>query len=100
MLAAAEELGIGVIVMRPLGEGALMRRVPPAGGAGAAGAIRREDVGAGAVEVDPQRSARARRSSPRRAPCEHMHANAAAGDPPWFDAAARNYVETMAKPTG
>jgi aryl-alcohol dehydrogenase-like predicted oxidoreductase len=98
VLPAAEELGIGVIVMRPLGEGALMRRVPPPE---ALAPLARFGVKTWAEALlkwilsDP----RVHSVIPATSSVEHMRANASAGDPPWFDAAARKYVETMARPT-
>jgi aryl-alcohol dehydrogenase-like predicted oxidoreductase len=95
VLPAAEELGIGVLVMRPLGEGALMRRVPPDE---ALSPLARFGVSTWAQALlkwilsDP----RVHSVIPATSSVQHMQANAAAGDPPWFDAAARNYVETMA----
>jgi aryl-alcohol dehydrogenase-like predicted oxidoreductase len=98
VLPAAEELGIGVLVMRPLGEGALMRRVPPPE---ALEPLARFGVKTWAQALlkwilsDPRVSA----VIPATSSLQHMQANASAGDPPWFDEAARTYVETMARPT-
>jgi aryl-alcohol dehydrogenase-like predicted oxidoreductase len=89
LLPLAAELGVAVIVMRPLGEGALVRRSPPAD-------VLRE-LG---VETWPEALLRWALSDPRvdivipatRNP-EHARANAAAGTPPWLDAEQRRLVE-------
>jgi diketogulonate reductase-like aldo/keto reductase len=88
-LPLAAELGVAVIVMRPLGEGALVRRSPPAD-------VLRE-LG---VETWPEALLRWALSDPRvdivipatHSP-EHARANAAAGTPPWLDAEQRRLVE-------
>jgi aryl-alcohol dehydrogenase-like predicted oxidoreductase len=96
VLPAAEEHGIGVIVMRPLGEGALMRRdVPPE----ALAPLARFGVmtWAQALLKWILSDLRVHSAIPATSSVEHMHENAAAGRPPWFDADARNYVEEMAR---
>jgi aryl-alcohol dehydrogenase-like predicted oxidoreductase len=78
--------------MRPLGEGELLRRSPPA-------EVLRE-LG---VETWPEALLRWVLSDVRvdvaipatRSP-EHATANAAAGEPPWFDAEQRRLVERFA----
>ena len=92
LLPLAAELGVAVIVMRPLGEGALVRRSPPA-------EVLRE-LG---VESWPEALLKWALSDPRvdvvipatRDP-EHARANAGAGTPPWLDADQRRLVERFA----
>lgn len=92
LLPLAAELGVSVIVMRPLGEGALLRSSPPA-------EVLRE-LG---VEAWPEALLKWALSDKRvdlvipatRDP-EHARANAAAGEPPWFDAEQRRLVERFA----
>jgi diketogulonate reductase-like aldo/keto reductase len=92
LLPLAAELGVAVIVMRPLGEGALVRRSPPPSVL--------EELG---VETWSQALLKWALSDPRvdvvipatRDP-DHARANAAAGSPPWFDAVQRQLVERYA----
>ena len=88
----AAELGIAVIVMRPLSEGALVHRsVPPEA---------LEQLG---VETWPQALLKWALSDQRvdivipatRNP-EHARSNAAAGSPPWFGDEERRLVERFA----
>jgi len=96
ILPAAAELGLGVIVMRPFGEGALVRRSPPAE------ALRPlEPFG---VKTWPQALLKWILSEPRvhcaipaTSRPERVRENAAAGDPPWLDAGARRLVEELAR---
>jgi diketogulonate reductase-like aldo/keto reductase len=81
-----------VIVMRPLGEGAFLRRSPPDD-------VLRE-LG---IETWPQALLKWALSDervdlviPATSNPEHARANAAAGEPPWFDAAQRRLVERFA----
>jgi diketogulonate reductase-like aldo/keto reductase len=92
ILPLAAELGIAVIVMRPLGEGALVRRTVP-----------KEMLAQLGVESWAQALLKWTLSDERvdlvipatRDP-EHVRENAAAGDPPWFDAEQRRLVERLA----
>jgi len=92
LLPLAAELGVAVIVMRPLGEGALVRRTPPESVL--------DELG---VETWPQALLKWALSDERvdvvipatRNP-EHARANAAAGTPPWFDDEQRRLVERFA----
>jgi len=92
ILPLAEELGVGVIVMRPLGEGALVRRRVPA-----------EVVAELGVGSWPQALLKWALSDPRvdvvipgSGDADHVRANAAAGSPPWFDPEQRRLVERLA----
>ena len=92
LLPLAAELGVSVIVMRPLGEGALVRRSPPADGLAELG-----------VESWPEALLKWALSDERvdvviPATCnpEHARANALAGKAPWYDAEQRRLVERFA----
>jgi aryl-alcohol dehydrogenase-like predicted oxidoreductase len=96
VLPAAAERGLGVLVMRPFGEGALVRRSPPPE------ALRPlERFG---VRTWPQALLKWILSDPRihcaipaTSRPERMTENAAAGDPPWLDEGARRLVEELAQ---
>lgn len=83
ILPRAQQLGIGVIVMRPFGEGYLVRRTPPES------ELRRfEDFG---IHTWAQillkwvvSDLRVHIAIPATSKPERMTENAAAGDPPWF----------------
>ena len=92
LLPLAAELGVAVIVMRPLDEGALLRRSPP-----------REALAELGVETWPQAllkwvlsDERVDLAIPATTNAAHARANAAAGEPPWFDAEQRRLVERFA----
>jgi diketogulonate reductase-like aldo/keto reductase len=92
LLPLAAQLGVAVIAMRPLGEGALVRRTPPASVL--------DELG---VETWPQALLKWALSDervdvviPATSNAEHARANAAAGSPPWFDAEQRRLVERFA----
>jgi aryl-alcohol dehydrogenase-like predicted oxidoreductase len=81
-----------VIVMRPLGSGALVRRTPPA-----------EALEALGVETWPEALLKWALSDervdvviPATRDVEHARANARAGEPPWFGREERRLVETLA----
>jgi diketogulonate reductase-like aldo/keto reductase len=92
LLPLAAELGVAVIVMRPLAEGALVRRrVDP-------GALRELDV-----ETWPQALLKWALSDervdvviPATSKPERTAENARAGEPPWFTAEQRALVEQLA----
>ena len=92
LLPLAADLGVAVIVMRPLGEGALLRRSPP-------------DSVLGELNVETWAQAllkwalsdeRVDVVIPATRSAEHARANAAAGRPPWYDAEQRRLVERFA----
>jgi diketogulonate reductase-like aldo/keto reductase len=96
LLPLAAELGTAVIVMRPFGEGALLRRPPPA-----AKLAPLREFG---VETWPQALLKWVLSDDRvdvaipatRNPA-HALANAVAGSPPWFGPEERALVEALAR---
>jgi aryl-alcohol dehydrogenase-like predicted oxidoreductase len=95
LLPLAAELGVAVIVMRPLGQGALMQPVPPA--------RELEPLRPFGVETWAQALLKWALSDQRidvvipatRNP-EHARSNARAGDPPWFGPDERELVERLA----
>jgi aryl-alcohol dehydrogenase-like predicted oxidoreductase len=97
LLPLAEELGVAVIVMRPLGEGALVRRDPapeelePLASFGVhswADALLKWALSDPRVDV----------VIPATSDSEHARANAAAGEPPWLGEDERRLVERLAAP--
>lgn len=95
ILPLAADLHLGVVVMRPFGEGTLMRRPPsPA----ALEPLRPFGVSTWAQALlkwilsDP----RCHVAIPATTAPERMRENAAAGDPPWFSAEERAYVQKLA----
>lgn len=96
LLPAAADLGLGVIVMRPFGEGNLIDvRLP---------AHALDPLAAFGVRTWPQALLKWILSDPRchvaipaTARVDHMRDNAAAGNPPWFGPDERAYVAKLAK---
>jgi diketogulonate reductase-like aldo/keto reductase len=95
LLPLAEELGIAVVVMRPLGQGALLQRPPSA--------EELEPLRDAGITTWPEALLKWALSDQRvdvvipatRDPA-HARANAAAGEPPWLDADQRMRVEHLA----
>ncbi|MEA2457247.1 MAG: hypothetical protein QOC95_219 [Thermoleophilaceae bacterium] len=95
ILPLAEELGIGVLVMRPFGEGALMRRPPDP--------VELEPLHPFGVTTWGQALLKWILSDPRCTVAipatsrpERMTENAAAGEPPWLGPEERALVERLA----
>src|SRR3954452_8435249 len=96
ILPLAEELGLGVVVMRPLGGGGGLVTTPPRDGA-------LEPLRAFGVETWAQALLkwvlsypRCLVASPATSRPGRMRENAAAGAPPWFDDEARAHVARLA----
>ena len=97
ILPAASDLGLGVIVMRPFGEGRLLRAHV------AADALR--PLHAFGVRTWTQAllkwilsDTRCHVAIPATSSAAHMRDNAAAGVPPWFGPEERAYVSRLARP--
>lgn len=95
ILPLAEALGLGVVVMRPFGEGALLRRTPPASAL--------EPLEPFGVRTWPAAllkwvlsDARVTAAIPATSDPTHASANAAAGHPRWFGPAERALVARLA----
>jgi len=92
ILPLAAELGVAVIVMRPLGEGALVRRSVPQGALTELGVESWSQALLKWVLSDQHVDT----VIPATRSAEHVRENAAAGSPPWFDVEQRRLVERLA----
>jgi diketogulonate reductase-like aldo/keto reductase len=92
ILPLAAELGIGVLVMRPFGEGALLRKPPPAS------ELRALGVGSWAQALLKWilSDRRCTVAIPATSKPGRMTENARAGAPPWFGDEERAYVARLA----
>ena len=95
LLPAAADHGVGVIVMRPLGEGALVRR-PPSAETLAPLAPYGVKTWAQALLKFILSDLRISCVIPATSHPERMRENAAAGVGPWFDEGVRVYVSKLA----
>ncbi len=95
VLPLAEEMGIGVIAMRPVAEGDLVGREPkdPA-------VLRHLGVQTWtqALLKWTLSDRRVHVAIPATSSVEHARSNAAAGEPPWFDEEQRRLVERLVAP--
>lgn len=92
LLPLAAELGVAVIVMRPFGEGALLRRSPPADALLELGV----DTWAQALLKWVLSDERVDVAIPATSKPARAGENAAAGSPPWFGPEERALVERLA----
>jgi aryl-alcohol dehydrogenase-like predicted oxidoreductase len=92
ILPLADDLGLGVIAMRPFGEGGLLRRAPSAEGLAPLGGGSWPEVLLRWCRSDP----RVHVPIPATRNPDHVRANAAAGDGPVFDVGQRALVERLA----
>ena len=95
ILPLAAELGLGVLVMQPLGEGSMLRGAPSHAAL--------EPLHRFGVRTWPQAVLKWSLSHPAittvipaTSSVEHMAENLAAGSPPWFGPDERQLVETLA----
>jgi len=98
VLPLAQELGMGVLVMRPLGTGELVRDAPPPS---ALEPLERYGVRtwAQALLKWVVSDRRVHCAIPATSNVRHAEENAAAGEPPWFDEDVRAYVAELATGT-
>ncbi len=95
ILPLAAELGLGVLVMRPFGEGALLRHAPPTEALAPLASF--------GVRTWPQAllkwilsDSRVSATIPATSSSRHATENAAAGSPPWFGPEERELVAQLA----
>jgi aryl-alcohol dehydrogenase-like predicted oxidoreductase len=94
ILPLAADLGLGVIVMRPFGEGSLMRRIPSElelEPLRAFGAMSWAQALLKWILSDP----RCHVAIPATSKPERMSENAKAGEPPWFGPDERAYIARL-----
>jgi aryl-alcohol dehydrogenase-like predicted oxidoreductase len=96
ILPLASDMGLGVVVMRPFGEGSLLRHQPsereleplkPFGVTTWSQALLKWSLSDRRCHV----------AIPATSREEHMRSNAIAGDPPWFGTDERKYVARLAR---
>jgi aryl-alcohol dehydrogenase-like predicted oxidoreductase len=92
LLPLAEELGIGVLVMRPFAEGALTRRGPSDADLAALGV----ETWAQALLKWVLSDARCTCAIPATSKLGRVKENARAGEQPWLDPEQRDYVARLA----
>jgi aryl-alcohol dehydrogenase-like predicted oxidoreductase len=92
LLPLAAELGVAVIVMRPLAEGSLVRREPSAEALAALGV----ETWAEALLKWALSDERVDVVIPATSDPQHARVNARAGRPPWFGSEERRLVESLA----
>jgi diketogulonate reductase-like aldo/keto reductase len=95
LLPLAAELGVAVIVMRPLGEGALVRRNPSERDLAPLRAFGVETWGQALLKWVLS-DVRVDLAIPATSRSERAAENAAAGEPPWFGPEERTLVERLA----
>jgi diketogulonate reductase-like aldo/keto reductase len=92
LLPLAADLGVAVIVMRPLGGGGLVRREPPRAALDELGV----ETWAQALLKWALSDERVDLVIPATRDPDRARSNALAGSPPWFDAEQRRFVERLA----
>ena len=93
VLPLAEELGLGVIAMRPFAEGALVRRAPSDPGVLRALGV---ETWTQALLTWTLSDPRVHVAIPATSVVEHARSNVIAGEPPWFDREQRELVARAA----
>jgi aryl-alcohol dehydrogenase-like predicted oxidoreductase len=96
ILPLAADLNLGVVVMRPFGEGSLMRRIPSAAELAPLAPFG-VTTWAQALLKWALSDTRCHVAIPATAATGHMTENGAAGDPPWFGAEERAFVAQLAE---
>jgi aryl-alcohol dehydrogenase-like predicted oxidoreductase len=99
ILPLAADLGLGVVVMRPFGEGSLMRRIPSAAELKPLATFGVKSWAQALLKwilSDP----RCHVAIPATSKPGRMDENAGAGDPPWFGSDERAYVTKLATRSG
>jgi aryl-alcohol dehydrogenase-like predicted oxidoreductase len=95
LLPIAAEQGLAVIVMRPFGDGDLLRKIPPPEAL--------EPLHPFGIKTWPQAllkwvlsDERVDVAIPATTKPEHVRENAAAGSPPWLGSEERDYIARLA----
>jgi aryl-alcohol dehydrogenase-like predicted oxidoreductase len=93
ILPCAADLGVGVLLMRPFGEGSLLRRTPASSELAALGVRTWAQALLQWGLSDPRVTV----SLPATSRVDRAVENAAVGDGPWFDASQREHVVRLAQ---